>query len=161
MTSPSALVQAEEAGDKLNEDELLSMIFLLLIAGHETTVNLIANGTLALLRHPEQMENCPISRQRDRRQPRSLCAAAPLESCIAKILSPICWQPNLTTCRRRSAGQTTRLDVHASLLMKLSPGSGPAIINSHVTLFRFDMSKHDSKVFCGGVELSDLHRNSH
>lgn len=52
----SALVQAEEAGDKLNEDELLSMIFLLLIAGHETTVNLIANGTLALLRHPEQME---------------------------------------------------------------------------------------------------------
>jgi len=49
-------VQAEEAGDKLNEDELLSMIFLLLIAGHETTVNLIANGTLALLRHPDQME---------------------------------------------------------------------------------------------------------
>jgi len=52
----SALVQAEEAGDKLNEDELLSMIFLLLIAGHETTVNLIANGTLALLHHPDQME---------------------------------------------------------------------------------------------------------
>jgi cytochrome P450 len=52
----SALVRAEEAGDKLNEDELLSMIFLLLIAGHETTVNLIANGTLALLRHPEQIE---------------------------------------------------------------------------------------------------------
>jgi cytochrome P450 PksS len=52
----TALVQAEEAGDKLNEDELLAMIFLLLVAGHETTVNLIANGMLALLRHPEQME---------------------------------------------------------------------------------------------------------
>jgi cytochrome P450 PksS len=52
----SALVQAEEAGDKLSENELLAMIFLLLIAGHETTVNLIANGTLALLRNPEQME---------------------------------------------------------------------------------------------------------
>jgi cytochrome P450 len=52
----SALVQAEEAGDKLNEDELLAMIFLLLVAGHETTVNLIANGTLTLLRHPGQME---------------------------------------------------------------------------------------------------------
>jgi cytochrome P450 PksS len=52
----SALAQTEETGDKLNEDELLSMIFLLLIAGHETTVNLIANGTLALLRHPDQME---------------------------------------------------------------------------------------------------------
>jgi cytochrome P450 len=52
----SALVQAEEAGDRLSEDELLAMAFLLLVAGHETTVNLIASGTLALLRHPEQME---------------------------------------------------------------------------------------------------------
>lgn len=51
----SALVQVEEAGDQLSEDELLAMIFLLLIAGHETTVNLIGNGTLALLEHPEQM----------------------------------------------------------------------------------------------------------
>jgi cytochrome P450 len=52
----SALVQAEEAGDRLSEDELLAMAFLLLVAGHETTVNLIASGTLALLQHPEQME---------------------------------------------------------------------------------------------------------
>jgi cytochrome P450 len=52
----SALIQAEEAGDKLSEDELLAMVFLLLIAGHETTVNLIASGTLALLEHPDQME---------------------------------------------------------------------------------------------------------
>ena len=52
----TALVQAEEAGDKLSEDELLAMGFLLLVAGHETTVNLIASGTLALLEHPEQME---------------------------------------------------------------------------------------------------------
>ncbi len=52
----SALVQAEEAGDKMNTDEMLAMIFLLLIAGHETTVNLIGNGMLALFTHPEQME---------------------------------------------------------------------------------------------------------
>ena len=52
----TALVQAEEAGDKLSEDELLAMAFLLLVAGHETTVNLIASGTLALLEHPEQAE---------------------------------------------------------------------------------------------------------
>ena len=51
----TALVQAEEEGARLNEDELVSMVFLLLIAGHETTVNLIGNGTLALLRHPDQM----------------------------------------------------------------------------------------------------------
>jgi len=52
----SALIQAEEAGDKLSEDELLAMVFLLLIAGHETTVNLIGSGLLALLEHPDQME---------------------------------------------------------------------------------------------------------
>jgi cytochrome P450 PksS len=52
----SALIKAEEAGDKLNEDELLAMVFLLLIAGHETTVNLIGNGVLALLENPIQME---------------------------------------------------------------------------------------------------------
>jgi cytochrome P450 PksS len=52
----TALVQAEEADDRLTEDELLAMAFLLLVAGHETTVNLIASGTLALLEHPEQMK---------------------------------------------------------------------------------------------------------
>jgi cytochrome P450 len=52
----SALVQAEEGGDRLSTDELLAMAALLLIAGHETTVNLIASGTLALLQHPQQTE---------------------------------------------------------------------------------------------------------
>jgi cytochrome P450 PksS len=52
----SALVAAEEAGDSLSEDELLAMIFLLLVAGHETTVNLIGNGVLALLEHPAELE---------------------------------------------------------------------------------------------------------
>jgi cytochrome P450 len=52
----SALVQAEEEGHKLSQDELLAMSFLLLVAGHETTVNLIASGTLALIEHPEQLE---------------------------------------------------------------------------------------------------------
>lgn len=52
----TALIQAEAAGDRLSEDELLAMVMLLLIAGHETTVNLIASGTLALLQHPEQKQ---------------------------------------------------------------------------------------------------------
>jgi cytochrome P450 PksS len=52
----SALIQAEEAGDRLSEDELVAMVMLLLVAGHETTVNLIGSGTLALLEHPDQLE---------------------------------------------------------------------------------------------------------
>ena len=51
----SALIAAEEAGDKLNEEELLATCILILIAGHETTVNLIGNGVLALLRNPEEL----------------------------------------------------------------------------------------------------------
>ena len=53
----SALIQSEESGDRLSEDELLAMVFLLLIAGHETTVNRIGNGMLALLEHPDQLAN--------------------------------------------------------------------------------------------------------
>jgi cytochrome P450 len=52
----SALLEVEHAGDKLSEDELVAMVFLLLVAGHETTVNLIGNGMLALLEHPEQLQ---------------------------------------------------------------------------------------------------------
>jgi cytochrome P450 len=52
----SALVAAEEAGDRLGADELLTTVVLLLTAGHETTMNLIGNGLLALLRNPEQLE---------------------------------------------------------------------------------------------------------
>lgn len=52
----SGLVQAEQEGDKLTEDELVSTIFLILFAGNETTTNLIGNGILTLLRHPDDME---------------------------------------------------------------------------------------------------------
>lgn len=51
----TALVQAEEDGDRLSADELLGMVFLLLAAGHETTVNLIGGGVLALLQHPGEL----------------------------------------------------------------------------------------------------------
>lgn len=50
----SALLQAEDAGDTLSEEELFSMVVLLIVAGHETTVSLIGNCVLALLQHPEE-----------------------------------------------------------------------------------------------------------
>ena len=52
----SALIAAEDEGNKLSEKELLSTLILLLVAGHETTVNLIANGVLAFARHPDQLQ---------------------------------------------------------------------------------------------------------
>ncbi|WP_329372563.1 cytochrome P450 [Streptomyces sp. NBC_00669] len=51
----SALVAARDGGDRLTEEEVTSMAFLLVIAGHQTTANLIANGLHALLAHPDQL----------------------------------------------------------------------------------------------------------
>jgi cytochrome P450 len=52
----SGLIEATDAGDRLDEDELTSLIFLLLVAGHETTVNLIGNAMYLLLKEPAQAE---------------------------------------------------------------------------------------------------------
>ncbi|MFI0810097.1 cytochrome P450 [Streptomyces echinatus] len=52
----SALVAARDEDDRLSEDELVSMLALLLSAGHETTVNLLGSSVLALLRHPGQLD---------------------------------------------------------------------------------------------------------
>ncbi len=69
----SALIAAEEDGDQLSEDEIVAMVFLLIVAGFETTVHLITNGVLALLQHPAQL-------QKLRRQP------ALINSAVEEIL---------------------------------------------------------------------------
>ncbi|MCU1387923.1 MAG: Cytochrome [Ilumatobacteraceae bacterium] len=51
----SALIQVEESGDRMSNQELIAFVLLLYVAGHETTVNLIGNGMLALLRNPDQL----------------------------------------------------------------------------------------------------------
>lgn len=50
------LIQMEEEGDRLSEDELVGMLFLLIFAGYETTVHLISNSVLALLQHPDELQ---------------------------------------------------------------------------------------------------------
>jgi cytochrome P450 len=52
----SAMIAAEEGGDRLSPEELVANVVLLYLAGHETTVNLIGNGTMALLNHRDQLE---------------------------------------------------------------------------------------------------------
>ena len=52
----TGLIQAEDEGNRLNEQEMISTVFLLLFAGNETTTNLIGNGILTLLRHPVELE---------------------------------------------------------------------------------------------------------
>lgn len=52
----SRLIRAEESGDRMTEKELYGLVSLLIIAGHETTVNLIGNTVLSLLEHPEHQQ---------------------------------------------------------------------------------------------------------
>jgi cytochrome P450 len=52
----SGLLAANEDGDSLNDDEVIAMIFLLMLAGHDTTANLIGSSAVALMEHPEQAE---------------------------------------------------------------------------------------------------------
>jgi cytochrome P450 len=70
----SALARAEESGERMSEDELLAMVFLLLVAGHETTVNLVGSGMLALLENPDQMERLHNDPRSSSRRWRSCCA---------------------------------------------------------------------------------------
>jgi cytochrome P450 len=51
----SALISARDGDERLNQQELLSTIFQLILAGHDTTASLIENGVVALLRHPDQL----------------------------------------------------------------------------------------------------------
>jgi len=77
----SALIAAEERGDTLSENELLTMCNLLLVAGHETTVNLLGSGVLTLLRHPDQLD-------RLRAQPG---LARPAVEELLRYTSPVQW----------------------------------------------------------------------
>ena len=52
----SSLIQAEEGGERLSEDEIISNVILLFVAGHETTSNMLGNALIALHRHPAQLE---------------------------------------------------------------------------------------------------------
>jgi cytochrome P450 len=92
----SSLIAVEEQGDRLTEGELLATCVLLFIAGHETTVNLIGNGLLALLRHPDQLE-------RLRREP-ALVGSAVEE--LLRFDSPVQRTARITNAEVELGGKT-------------------------------------------------------
>jgi cytochrome P450 len=105
-----ALIAVEEKGDTLTEDELLANAILLLAAGHETTTNLIGNGMLALLRHPDQLQLL--------RTQRELMGSAVEE--LLRYESPVQWTGRVTLepveidGYRVAAGQTVAIGVGAA-----------------------------------------------
>jgi pimeloyl-[acyl-carrier protein] synthase len=92
----TGLIAAEEQGDKLSEGEVIAMCVLLFIAGHETTVNLIGNGLLALLRHPDQLAHL--------RQDPALVAGAVEE--LLRYDSPVQRTARITTADVEVGGRT-------------------------------------------------------
>ncbi|MEX1007331.1 MAG: cytochrome P450 [Acidimicrobiia bacterium] len=92
----TALIDAEHEGERLTADELVDQVVLLFVAGHETTVNLIGNGTLALLRNRAQLE-------RWQRDP-SIAASAVDE--LLRYDSPVQFSRRVTTADVEIEGRT-------------------------------------------------------
>ena len=103
----TALIDAEHDGERLTADELVDQVVLLFVAGHETTVNLIGNGTLALLRNRAQLE-------RWQRDP-SLATSAVDE--LLRYDSPVQFSRRVTTSDVEIDGQT--IDAGKFLLIVL------------------------------------------
>jgi cytochrome P450 len=103
----SALIAAEDQGDVLSDEELLDQVMLLYIAGHETTVNLIGNGTLALLRHPDQLALL--------RGDRALVRAAVDE--LLRFDSPVQMSRRITTADIEVGGHTIEAGSFVALVL--------------------------------------------
>lgn len=137
----SAFVHAEDDGDVLSEEEVLDNVILLYIAGHETTVNLIGNGVLALLEHPDQLEAL-------RRDP-SLAANA-VEECL-RWDSPVQLTRRVTLAELEVDGR--RIEPGSVVLPGLgSANRDPAFWGE--TAGDFDVAREDARrhlSFGGGV----------
>ncbi len=98
----SALVAAEESGDRLSERELFATCVLLLIAGNETTTNLIGNGVVALLRHPAQLERL---RRDPARMPAAIEELVRFDSPVQMTSRLVLEERELHGCRLRRGEQ--------------------------------------------------------
>ena len=125
------LIQAEEQGDVLTQGELLSTCILLLVAGHETTVNLISGGALALMERPDQLALVRDDPERHPQRAWRRCCA----SC-ARSSSPDAWRSRTW----RSAGRTSPKGEFSMLLIG-SANRDPAAFEDPDT---FDVTRTDN-----------------
>lgn len=151
----SALVAANADGDRLGDDEIIAMVFLLLLAGHDTTSNLISSSTLALIENPDQAERL--------REDDSIIPAAIEE--LLRYTTPVpCGVPRLAVEDVRFSGVTipagsTILGMIISANRDEAVFAEPGVLdlardpNRHLT---FAVGKH----FCVGNQLARLEARS-
>lgn len=147
----SAVVRAQEDGDSLDHDEVVAMIFLLLLAGHDTTANLIGSSVVALLRNPEQ-----LARLRDE--------PALTESAVEELLrftTPVpCGAPRIATEELEIGGTTVPKGAHV-LGMIISANRDEAVFDRPEEL---DLGRHPNRHltfafgahYCLGNQLARL-----
>jgi len=146
----SGLVAAELEGSRLSFDEMLQMLVLLLVAGNETTTNLIGNAAVELMQHPDQLA-------RLRAQPELMPTAIDE---VLRFSSPVQVDARHSRCRAEVAGQTIEADTNVLLLL----GSA----NRDETVFHdadtFDVGRVDNRHlafgfgphYCLGANLARL-----
>lgn len=128
----SDLIRHRDDGDQLSEEELLGTAFLLIIAGFDTTVNLIGNGTLELLRHPDQLAAL--------RADRALLPGAIEE--ILRFESPL----NTATVRFTAAPVTVRdIEIPAGELVLIALLSANRDEQRFPDADRFDITRNDTR----------------
>lgn len=151
----SGLIAAEEQGDRLNTHELLSFVVLLYVAGHETTVNLIGNGMLALLRNPDELRRWRDDPSLDANAIDELLRFdGPVQHTVRVAMTPMSFG---------EADQRVEIEPHTSVLCVLgSANHDPAVFdNPHaLRLDRPDASRHLAFSagihYCLGASLARL-----
>jgi cytochrome P450 len=146
----SGLVAAELEGSRLSFDEMLQMLILLLVAGNETTTNLIGNAAVELMQHPDQLA-------RLRAQPELMPTAIDE---VLRFSSPVQVDARHSMCRAEVAGQTIEADTNVLLLLG-SANRDESVFDAADT---FDVGRADNRHlafgfgphYCIGANLARL-----
>ena len=146
----TALALAEEQGDRLSADELIANCILLLVAGHETTTNLIGNGMLALLRHPDELRRL--------RETPELIATAAEE--LLRYDSPVQGTGRMAATDLTIDGREIKRGQHVGLLIGAANRDPAQFLDPD----RLDLSRRDIRHlsfshgphFCVGAPLARL-----